>query len=568
MRSIFWVLSLPCQQPPLLTGEIDRLAELQRLQLLDSLPEPSFDAITQLAATIREAPIALVSLVDTDRQWFKSRIGLGATETPREDAFCAHAIQTPGELMVVEDALRDARFQQNPLVLGDPYIRFYAGAPIVTPQGHAMGTVCVIDRRPRQLSEMQLNTLRSLSVLVSHLLTSGSEQRQEAARAARAHAQRARMLESLINSGGDMKSFVDQDYTYQVVNPTYLSYWNHQPDDILGKRVPDLVGEGRFNNVLKPLLDRAIAGEVVEYQVEFDFPGQGKHMVDVIYSPAYGVDNECIGAVVRVRDIHELKLREDRLRETAEMLERKSIEQERFIHIVAHDLRETINSINNFSGLLASDESITWPGQSRRYLDHVRAGGQRMETMLGDLLEFMHLDHAALQPKLVDLHQLVHQVQDDLAFALERSSGKILVDTLPRVWGDTTLLRVVLQNLVSNALKFVRTGVPPEIHITHHTDHAAHYLKVHDNDIGIGIGVAPDKLDTVFAMFRRLHTKKQYVGTGLGLSICRRIAELHGAASASRPHPARAAALRCAYHLNPPYPRSRHEPLRTLHPGR
>jgi GAF domain-containing protein len=130
------------------------------------VPEPAFDALTRLAADSFDVPIALISLIDERRQWFKARIGLDAAETLREDAFCGHAIASPGEVMVVPDASQDARFAANPLVTGDPSIRFYAGAPLVTSAGHALGTLCVIDRRPRTISAAQIEQLRGLAAQV------------------------------------------------------------------------------------------------------------------------------------------------------------------------------------------------------------------------------------------------------------------------------------------------------------------------------------------------------------------------------------------------------------------
>ena len=152
---------------PLPENEANRLEALRGYDVLDTLSETSLDDLTQLAAHICEAPIALISLIDEDRQWFKSRVGLDATETSRNIAFCAHAILQP-ELLIVEDATQDERFKDNPLVTQLPHIRFYAGAPLITPEGLELGTLCVIDQKSRTLSVEHQHALRVLS---RHVMT-------------------------------------------------------------------------------------------------------------------------------------------------------------------------------------------------------------------------------------------------------------------------------------------------------------------------------------------------------------------------------------------------------------
>ena len=153
--------------PPIPKNEVRRLKVLWQYDVLDTVPEAVFDELTSLAALICDAPIALITLIDENRQWFKSKVGVNLSETSRDISFCAHAI-VKQDLMIVPDATKDKRFKNNPLVVSAPKIRFYAGMPLITPDGHALGTLCVVDLKPRKLTSAQKN---ALTVLARHVMT-------------------------------------------------------------------------------------------------------------------------------------------------------------------------------------------------------------------------------------------------------------------------------------------------------------------------------------------------------------------------------------------------------------
>ena len=200
-------MSVPKSAPVMPEDEAARLEALHRYRILDTEPERSFDDLTLLASHICGTPMALISLVDADRQWFKSRIGIPISETARAVSFCGHAINHR-DLFIVPDARHDERFRDNQLVTGAPEIRFYAGAPLVTPDGHALGTLCVLDRVARTLSRDQLEALTALChqteaqlELRRHVL----ELEQALEERDRAQAEQAKLIDELRSAHADVR---------------------------------------------------------------------------------------------------------------------------------------------------------------------------------------------------------------------------------------------------------------------------------------------------------------------------------------------------------------------------
>ncbi|MGH6630339.1 MAG: GAF domain-containing protein, partial [Burkholderiales bacterium] len=226
-------------KPPLPSNEAARLDALRQYQVLDTPPEEAFDDLVRIAAQICGTPVALISLVDEHRQWFKARMGLEAQETPRDLAFCAHAI-LGSDVMVVPDASQDARFADNPLVTGDTHIRFYAGAPLIAPDSRALGTLCVVDREPHQFSDEQRQALQALARQTVAQLELRKQLRQLAAEVQQRH-QAQENLDRFFRLSLEMLCISDFQGRFLRLNPAWERHLGYPVEELLKKQYMDFV---------------------------------------------------------------------------------------------------------------------------------------------------------------------------------------------------------------------------------------------------------------------------------------------------------------------------------------
>lgn len=292
------------QTPPIPHDEAERIIALRTANILDTPPEETFDRITRLVSSILNVPIALVSLVDSDRQWFKSQVGLGATETTRNVSFCAHAILSP-EVFVIKDVLTDTRFADNPLVTGNPHIRFYAGVPLYSVEGHALGTLCSIDHVPREFSSDQIAILKDLAKIVEELL-----QQRQIAYAAKTLLQsleeREERYRHLIEQSPDA-FIIHNDGIISFVNRAALNLLNAECfEELIGRPVLSIVAP-EYTNIVQERMARAMneGQDNPLYELEWLRKNGSRVFVEVTSIP-YLMGNKR-GVQVIARDITERK---------------------------------------------------------------------------------------------------------------------------------------------------------------------------------------------------------------------------------------------------------------------
>src|SRR6266498_4008973 len=299
---------------PLPHNESERLEALRRYEVLDTESEGKFDDLTLLARHICDTPIALISFVDAERQWFKSRIGLTTSQTSRAISFCGHAILEE-DVMVVPDAAADERFADNPMVTGEPGIRFYAGAPLLTSTGHALGTLCVIDRKPRELTAEQQDALRALARQVVAQLELRRRLKKEREEAKEAIDERDTTLRLIVNQMPAVLWSTDTDLRLTSSDGAALTSLGHKPNQFVGVTLFDFFRT--TDPEFLPLVAhrKALLGESVSFEVEWSGRTYASHC-----EPLRNSDGTIKGVIGVALDITRQKRTERELQKSFSLL--------------------------------------------------------------------------------------------------------------------------------------------------------------------------------------------------------------------------------------------------------
>lgn len=479
--------------------EEERLAALRRYRILDTLPEERFDRITRLASRVFGTSIALVSLVDTDRQWFKSRIGLDASETPREYAFCAHAIHFDNP-MVVTDTHQDDRFRDNPLVLGGPKIRFYGGAPLITPDRRRLGTLCVIDDQPRQMSAEE----REMLVEFARIVVDELEFRHVAVELD-GRLQQLELVEEIgdighwrLDEDGDVHcssrvlGLLELDQERAVM--TLEAFLSHLPEDeqtTMHETLESPRKDASFRSRMN------IAGSA--RTVEIVGRRRGANIVGVF------------------QDVTEQEGLQRRVRQSEKMATVGTLAAG-----IGHEINNPLSCIKSNADVLGEElqelagmSSSTRLSELRELTDDIRDGSRRIHRIVQGLQMFSR--NADARNEVVELERVLRIAGRFCINEVRHKAGLVFdIDGMPLAQGDESQLVQVCVNLLTNAAHAISPGAADVNKIIARcgtTSEGRVFIEIEDSGSGMTVDVVDRAFDPFFT------TKAQAVGTGLGLSI-------------------------------------------------
>lgn len=336
----------------------------------------------------------------------------------------------------------------------------------------------------------------------------------------------ADMLAAVGSRDDDIVVITDRSGVYRWVNRARERYHGRPAAEVLGRSVSELA-EGRHDrDRIVSAFQAALEGHTTHEVAEVRYAAMGTRTMDVRVQPAYDAEGQLAGVLFSAGDITEIENSRRELQRLTEELRASNRDLEQFVRIASHDLREPLNTVIQFSQLLDQGPARQLDADAQLYLGQVRDGALRMKRMLDDLLQYVRLEGAPrAEPEPVPLDLVFEEVSASLQAQLQAGAGTLTQQgPLGTVPGHPALLTLALQNLVSNALKFVPPGQAPEVRVSSHTTGGELHLVVADR----GIGIDPARVGELGTPFKRLHARRKYDGTGLGLAIVKRAAERHG----------------------------------------
>ena len=532
-------------KPPTLPDEPQRLEVLAQYGILDTAPEPELDDLARLATYVAATPMAAVTLIDADRQWFKSRVGSSVEQTPRDMAFCAHAI-AGRDLMVVPDASADERFSDNPFVTGEAHVRFYAGMPLVSAEGHALGTLCVMDRVPRQLTADQQEALRVLGRQVNVQL----DLRRNMLKLVRTYGELAGIQEKLtavLRSATTVAILATNPRgTVTLFNPGAERLLGWTADEVIGKKSP-------LNFLLASEIEERCAdlgrrmGKEIRglgYFAELAHQGiheerewthvrkDGSHVAaKLAVSPLHDANDEISGFLAVSKDLTQRKEYEKELIRARESAEDASRAKTEFLANISHEIRTPLNAILGMTELALGTQLSA---DQREYVTAVQDAGRTLLALMNDVLDFSRIEARKLELYTINfpLRETLADVLRTFGLRAYQKGLELILQTGPdvpeMVSADVVRLRQILTNLVGNAIKFTERGevtLRAFVDVCRENDTLIHF-SVADS----GIGVPPTKLSILFDPFTQADssTHRKYGGTGLGLAISKELVEVMG----------------------------------------
>jgi two-component system, sensor histidine kinase len=522
--------------------EFDRLRALRDLGILGTPPDTGLDTLVALTTRLFDVPIATVSLVDDNKQWFKARVGLDICETPRRHAFCAHTI-LKDQVLVVPDATRDGRFCDNPYVKGPPHLRAYAGAPIRVGDGFRIGALCILDTKPRDFSDDQLRTLSELADLVAGRLkllsiAAQADERSRMLTEANRLAQRAQIVLGVMSDGVVVQ---DRNGTIVSANESACNVLGLSMDQLMGRTSVDprwrSVDENgnQLDGQYHPSMVTLRTGKpVTHFTLGVEQPNAIRRWLRVSSRPLFE-DSEATPshAVSTFTDITEIVEKNQALNAAREASESANRAKSAFLANVSHEIRTPLNGVIGLASVL-SKTSLS-PAQ-QEMVDLIKTSGATLERLLTDILDVSKIEAGKLEMRIapMDLQATITAAAQLIGLRAEEKGIRFDVSFGPHThgafMGDAIRIRQIISNLTSNSLKFTQKGriainVTIEDRLGVNSDS---WLTLAVSDTGMGFD--EETARRLFTRFEQADTSitRAYGGTGLGLSICKSLAEMMG----------------------------------------